>query len=368
MKIAELIGIIEDWTPPGSALEKDNPGLQVGDANTPLKNVLLSLDVTEAVLDEAIQKEANFILSHHPLIFEPLRRVDEATSTGKLIAKALRHGLSIYSAHTNLDASREGVSMELARLLGIQQPRFLIEPYGRWLKKLTVFVPPEHVDAVRGAMAEAGAGRIGEYSHCSFNIPGSGTFLGSDAAAPTVGQKGRLESVSEIRLEMIVPQWRLNEVIRAMTAAHPYEEVAYDVYPLDNKDMNYGFGAVGELDEPLILKALARRVCERLGVDAVGVAEGPEQPIRRLAVCGGSGGELAEAAWKSGAQAYITGELKYHALLEYRDRVSLIVAGHYATEQVMLPRWAQRLRERLRGEPIQVMETERHTNPLKYIS
>jgi len=368
LKIAELIGIIEDWTPLGSALEKDNPGLQVGDTNTPLKNILLSLDITEAVLDEAIQKEANFILSHHPLIFDPLRRVDEATTTGKLIGKALRHSLSIYSAHTNLDASRDGVSMELARVLGIQQPRFLIEPYGRWLKKLAVFVPPEHVDAVRAAMAEAGAGRIGEYSHCSFSIPGSGTFLGSDAAAPAVGQKGRLESVSEIRLEMIVPQWRLNAVIRAMTATHPYEAVAYDVYPLENKDVNYGFGAVGDLDEPLTIKNLSRRICERLGVEAVGVVEGPDQPIRKLAVCGGSGGELAEAAWKSGAQAYITGELKYHTMLEYKDRLRLIVAGHYATECLILPRWAERLRERLKGEPIQVRETDRHANPLKYIS
>lgn len=368
MKIAELIEFIESWAPPGSALEKDNPGLQVGDAGATLKNILLTLDVTEAVLDEAIEKGANLILSHHPLIFEPLRKVDIEARTGKLIGKALQHGITIYCAHTNLDASLDGVSMELARVLGIQQPRFLIEPYGRWMKKLTVFVPPEHVDAVRSAMAAAGAGRIGEYSQCSFNLTGTGTFLGSEAANPVVGKKGRLESVSEVRLEMILPQWRLDAVIRAMKAAHPYEEVAYDVYPLENRDVNYGFGAIGELDEPMTAAQLARRICERLEVEAVGFVQGPNEPIRRLAVCGGSGGELAEAACKNGAQAFVTGELKYHTMLEYGDRLSLIVAGHYATERIILPRWVERLRAWLGSESVRVMETGRLTDPLKYIS
>ncbi len=368
MKNAKLIEFVESWAPLGSALEKDNPGLQVGDAGATLKNILLTLDVTEAVLDEAIEKGANLILSHHPLIFESLRKIDIETPIGKLISKALRHEITIYSAHTNLDASRDGVSMELARVLGIQQPRFLIEPYGRWLRKLAVFVPPEHVDAVRSAMAEAGAGRIGEYSHCSFNLTGMGTFLGNEASDPAVGKKGRLESVSEVRLEMILPHWRLDPVIRAMKAAHPYEEVAYDVYPLENRDVNYGFGAVGDLDEPMTAAQLARRICERLEVEAVGFVQGPDDPIRRLTVCGGSGGELAEAAWKSGAQAFVTGELKYHTLLEFGDRLSLVVAGHYATEQPILPRWAERLRERLKGEAVQVMQSDRPTNPLKYIS
>lgn len=367
MQIGQIIEFLESWVPPGSALAKDNPGLQVGDPDASLTNVLVTLDVTDAVIDEAIESAANLILSHHPLIFKPLLRLNAQDILGRQIVRLLQHGISVYSAHTNLDASRDGVSMVLAKLLGVEKPRFLVPPYERWMKKIAVFVPPERADA-RDAMAQAGAGVIGKYSHCSFSIPGSGTFLGGKASSPTVGVKGKLEAVSEIRLEMILPGWNLDAVVHAMKAVHPYEEVAYDVYPLDNLDVNFGFGAIGELPIPIDPDAFIERVRHKLNVEAVGVVQGPAKTISRLAVCGGSGGDLAEAAWKQKADAYVTGEAKYHTFLDCRDRLTVIVAGHYATERVIVPVWAERLKRWLGSEPIAVLESKVNTNPLTYTS
>lgn len=368
MRLEDVIKYIESWAPPESALEQDNPGLQVGDSSAAVKRIIVTLDVTDQVIDEAIALGANLILSHHPLIHKPLRRVSAEDGLGKQIARLLKHDIAVYAAHTNLDAARDGVSMVLAKILGVEKPRFLIPPDSRWLKKLAVFVPAQHLDRVREAMAQAGAGLIGNYSHCSFNLPGTGTFLGSDASSPSVGEKGKLESVAEIRLEMILPAWRLDAVTAAMKSVHPYEEVAYDVYPLDNADVNFGFGAIGELPEPVVLGVFMDRVRQKLSADVIGVVEGPARAISRLAVCGGSGGDLAEAAWKQGADALVTGEMKYHTLLQCKDRLTILIAGHYASERVILPVWAERLRNWLGDESVQVMETKTLTSPLKYQS
>jgi len=364
--IADLISFLEEWIPPGSAMSRDNPGLQVGDPREELRGVLVALDVTPAVVEEAVSAGVNLILSHHPLIFTPLSRLDQTTPLGGMIAKLVRHHVAVYSAHTNLDASGQGVSMALARALEVDKPRFLAPPESRWLKKLAVFVPPDHAAAVREAMARAGAGVIGEYTHCSFNLEGTGTFQGGENASPAVGVKGNLEQVLEVRIEMILPAWKAGAVVRAMQAAHPYEEVAFDLYPLENSDVSYGFGAIGDLPMPVSLEDLVQRVKERLGCPAVGVMEGPSRNIARLAVCGGSGGELVEAAWKQGADAYLTGEMKYHTLLDYKDRITVLLAGHYPSEAVIVPEWAQRLRQWLDGRPVPVIETRVMTNPLTY--
>lgn len=368
MRIREVIDFMESWAPPGAALAKDHPGLQVGDPAVEVKNILVCLEVTDRIIEEAVENEVNLILSHHPLIFQPLRNIDSATWLGRKISRLLQAGITVYSAHTNLDAAREGVSIALAKRLGVERPKFLVPAEGRWLKKIAVFVPPDHLDAVRIAMADAGAGVIGAYSQCSFNIEGFGTFFGGSDAAPAVGEKGNLERVKEVRLEMILPAWRSRKVIAAMRNSHPYEEVAFDLYPLENEDVNYGFGAIGDLPQPVSLQNLLQSIRERLGIKAVGVVEGPSEKISRLAVCGGSGGELAEAAWRQGADVFITGEMKYHTLLEYEDRMILIIAGHYPTEAVILPVWADRLQRWLGDAPISVIETKLITNPVKYLT
>lgn len=366
MRIQEVIEYMESWAPAAAALPRDNPGLQVGDPAQDLKNILVTLEVTDRIIEEAIENQANLILTHHPLIFAPFSSLDASSGLGGKIAALLKNEISVYAAHTNLDAAPDGVSVILAGILEINKPRFLSPPAGQWLKKLVVFVPAEHVDDVRQAMAKAGAGVIGDYTHCSFNIPGSGTFFGTEAASPRVGKKGALERVEEVRLEMILPAWKTVAVLAAMKASHPYEEVAYDLYPLENCDVNFGFGAIGELERSVSLMELVGTVKRKLGVKTVGVVEGPAERFSRLAVCGGSGGDLVGDAWRQGADAFITGEMKYHQYLEYEDRLTIIVAGHYATERVILPVWVKRLQEWLGKEQVSVIETKMLTNPLKF--
>jgi hypothetical protein len=256
----------------------------------------------------------------------------------------------------------------LARILGIERPRFLSPPDRPWLKKLAVFVPESHLEEVRNALAQAGAGIIGDYTHCSFQVAGTGTFSGGEHSTPKVGSKGRLEQVPEVRLEMIHPAWKTEAVVRAMIAAHPYEEVAYDIYPLENEDVNFGYGAIGDLTRPLACADLLRLVKEKLGVPALEFVPGATDLVTTLAVCGGSAGDMAEAAWKQGAQAYVTGEMKYHALLEFDRRMAVILVGHYTSEIVILPVWIQRLQAKLKDGTVQVVQTKQITNPVQYIT
>lgn len=367
MRIKDVIDYLEGWIPPGAALSSDNPGLQVGDPGSILKNILVTLEVTDRVIEEAVENQVNLILTHHPLIDQPLTKLSMSSWLGKKIAKLVKHDIAVYAAHTNLDAARDGVSIVLARLLGVKDPVFLTGPESKWLKKLVVFVPASHLDDIREAMANAGAGMIGDYTHCSFNISGTGTFIGGESSSPAIGKKKAFESVEEVRLEMILPGWNLDRVLNAMKAAHPYEEVAYDIYPLENYDINFGFGAIGDLSKPLPLKDLIQVVREKLGVKTLSVMEGPAEHVNRLAVCGGSGGQLVEYAWRRGAEAFVTGEMQYHKFLEYEDRLTVIVAGHYATERVILPVWTERIQQWLTDTAVSVIETKMLTNPVKYI-
>lgn len=364
MRVKDVIHFIESWAPPGAALADDNPGLQVGNPDETLKNILVTLEVTDLIIEEAIENQVNLILTHHPLIFRPLSQLKLNSQLGKQISLLIKNDIGVYSAHTNLDAAKEGVSIVLARLLGVENPAFLTPPHQHWLKKLVVFIPQSHLDFVREAMAGAGAGVIGDYTHCSFNTAGKGTFLGGESSSPAVGEKNTFESVEEVRLEMILPSWKLDDVIQAMKTAHPYEEVAYDVYPLENRDVNFGFGAIGDLTQPVPLKKLIEQVQKKLGVKTLGIMEGPAEKVTRLAVCGGSGGQLVGEAWRQGAEVFLTGEMKYNTFLEYEDRLTVIIAGHYATERVILPVWTERIQRWLADEPISVIETKMITNPI----
>ncbi|MCX6639722.1 MAG: Nif3-like dinuclear metal center hexameric protein [bacterium] len=367
MRIKHLIEFLESWAPPGAALSVDNPGLQIGDPCAPLTNILISLEITDRVIEEAIENQVNLILTHHPFLYKPLKSIDLNSDIGRKIVKLIKNNIAVYSAHTNLDAAPDGVSITLAKLLGVENPTFLTPPESKWQRKIVVFVPASHLEAVRTAMASACAGIIGDYTHCSFGSPGIGTFWGNENTSPVVGSKGVLEQVEEIKLEMLFPAWKLPGVLAAMKAAHPYEEVAYDVYSLDNFDVNFGFGAIGNLPEPIPLPDLYAQIRERLGIKALGIVEGPAETVTRLAVCSGSGGSLATEALKQGAEVFITGEMKYSNLLEYEDRLTIIVAGHYATERVILPVWTEKIQNWLKKEPVSVIETKVLTNPLKYL-
>ncbi len=342
MKHKEVFEFLEDWAPKGIAWERDNVGLQVGDFDSETKGILLTLDITADAIEKAIKEKCNLIISHHPLFFNPLNRIDLQSSKGKIINLAIKNGLTIYSAHTNLDFSKDGVSFSLAKRLGLEKITFL-ENAPSTQYKLVTFVPEQNVENLLNKLSEAGAGVIGNYTHCSYQLKGFGTFFGQENTNPAIGEKGKLEKVEEIRLEMIFEKWNLNKILKTLLTNHPYEEPAYDIYPLENKNVNYGFGAVGYLNERMDLVSFVNLVKKKLRAPSVKYTSGKKKFIEKVGVCGGSGAELIQRAINSGCDAFVSADIKYHTFLDYADSIALIDAGHFYTEFPVLDELKDRL-------------------------
>lgn len=367
MTVADIEEIMETWAPRWTAWERDNVGLQVGDPRARVRRILVCLDVTPEVIEEARRTRTDLIISHHPLLFHPLTSLTPSTAAGAAALELARHGIALYSAHTNLDVARDGVSMTLARTLGLVNVRFLA-PLKDIMAKIVVFVPPHAVSAVMDAMARAGAGIIGEYSHCSFQSAGRGTFLGSASSRPAVGTAGVLETAEEVRLEMVCPRPHAAEVIKALKAVHPYEEVAYDLLPLDNESTEFGMGAVGELDPPQPLRRWLGSVRSALRADALRVSGGNPARVRMVAVCGGSGSDLLPAVIAAGADAFVTADVRYHTFHDAIGRTVLIDAGHWETEHPVLEVVAAKLKRACAGRTarVTVTVTRRKTSPIQF--
>ncbi|NLY39804.1 MAG: Nif3-like dinuclear metal center hexameric protein [Firmicutes bacterium] len=331
-----IAGYMEELAPLDLALPGDPSGLQLGDPEAPVAKVLVALDPDEAALRQALAVGASLVVTHHPLLFHPAASIDESRPRGALISAFIRNRISVYSAHTNLDTAPRGLNHALAELIGLSPSgRSVLKASGqdRYLK-LVVFVPRGHEDSVRDALAEAGAGWIGNYSHCTFQAPGTGTFMPREGTNPYIGQQGRLEKVEELRLETILPASRRQAVIKALLAAHPYEEVAYDIYPLAGAGEAVGLGLCGQLEPPLELEAILARCRERLKLKDLRYWASAKDRFSRIAVCGGSGGSLVEAAIAMGAELYISGDFRYHDFKTAQAAgMGLIDAGHYGTEQ-----------------------------------
>jgi dinuclear metal center YbgI/SA1388 family protein len=368
MTVDDIHQLIDGWAPAAVAWDRDNIGLQCGDPSMAVRGILVALDVTEAVIGEAVRKRANLIVSHHPLLFKPLRAVTPATVSGRCIRALARQEIAVYCAHTNLDFSQGGTSHALAEALGLIDVGFLETPY-RLQKKIVTYVPAEHADAVAAAMTDAGAGRIGNYDSCSFRAPGTGTFRGNESSNPAVGSRGRLERVPEVRMEMIAPQWNVEAVLRAMAKVHPYEEPAYEVYPLENRSREFGMGVIGSLRQPVSFRTYLGRIKSSLGTGSLRWTGNPRSIVRRVAVCGGSGGDLLESAVTGGADLYVSADLKYHSFHDAADRIALVDAGHYETEIPVVRAMVLRFREEFRGRgvTIPVFATARSTNPIHYV-
>jgi dinuclear metal center YbgI/SA1388 family protein len=364
MTIAEVEQYMDSWAPRWTAWERDNVGLQVGDRKRPVRRILVCLDATGEVIHEAIGKKIDLIIAHHPLLFRPPSAIVASDPVGNLVLRLTEHRIALYASHTNLDSTKDGVSFALARALGLAQPRFL-QPLKETLAKIVVFVPRDHVDSVASAMSDAGAGMIGEYDSCSFRLEGKGTFRGSSAATPFVGERGRLESVEEVRLEMLAPRARISAIVESMKKVHPYEEVAYDLYPLLNTNPNYGLGVIGALPRPLSLRSFLQKTCRALRAEGIRYSGDLKRRVRRVAVCGGSGSDLLSAAVDAGADVFVTADVRYHTFHSAIDRIALVDAGHWETEQVVLPVIAERLRHFVssRRDRIQVFITQKNTNP-----
>ncbi len=343
-KVGDILAAVELLAPPALAEGWDNSGLQVGDADSGVARVLVALTPLPEVLDEAEKMGADFLLLHHPLIFSPLRCVNTASYPGDLVARVVQSGLAVYAAHTSYDAAPDGVSVALAGALGLAEPARIVSARGS-LRKLVIFVPRDDVEAVADALSEAGAGRIGDYTRCTFRSPGTGTFLPGDESDPYLGERGELERVDEVRLETVVPAHLARAAVEAATAAHPYEEVALDVYPVKGFPEGCGYGRIGALPNPLTPEGLREHVSGALGFPARLVSDPyPGRGIRRIAVLGGSGGSFIREASARGAEAYVTGDLDYHdALLAESLGLTAVDAGHAATELPSLEPLARRL-------------------------
>ncbi len=367
-KVADVIAILEELAPPQYAEDWDNVGLLVGSRQAETGAVLVALDCTREVLDEAVEAGAALVVCHHPPIFRPLERLLADDPVGLLLHRAVAAGVSVYAAHTNLDASEVGVNTVLAEILGLTGHSPLQRaPAGR-RNKLVTFLPPDHVAAVSAALFAAGAGRIGDYAGCSFRLEGTGTFTPGPGSCPAYGEKGGPNEVREVRLEVVVEEKDLARTLEALLLSHPYEEPAYDVYPL--RDFSpAGLGRVGNLPRRQSLADLALRCSRELANPAVRVAGDPAREIARVAVCGGSGGKMAQAAVRAGAHALVTGDVGYHEALEAAGLgLAVIDAGHYHTERPAMQRLALLLEESMEraGLEAPVRLSEIRTDPWSY--
>ena len=344
-QVGDWMGVLDACYPPSDAEDWDNVGLQVGDPADAVEAVLVCLDVTEATIAEAQDLGAGLLLAHHPLMFRPLDRLTPATAAGRLALAAARAGIAVAAAHTNFDVADEGTTAPIFRLLGIDDARPLQSSDGADVVKIVVFVPVDDTAAVLSAAFGAGGGAIGEYDECSFRVNGTGTFRPSADANPAVGERERRNDVAEDRVEIVVGRRRMAAVVDAIKAAHPYEEVALDVYPLVRiADESKGLGRVGDLPSPLTVADIARSLREGLPSPHLRVAGDPARQVTKVAACGGAGDSLISAALSAGAQLYVTGDLRHHVTLDALTMgLSVIDAGHYATEAAALPALVQRL-------------------------
>lgn len=330
-QIKEVIALLDNRAPLAYQESYDNAGLQTGRPHDAVTGVLLTLDCTEAVLDEALAHGCNLIIAHHPVIFQPLKKLTGQTAVERIIIKAIQHNLAIYASHTNLDNVLDGVNRKISAKIGLQNVQILAPKAGLLLKLIT-FVPVEQTETVLHALHQAGAGTMGNYVNVSFRSAGTGSFLPTGPANPAIGAVGEQEHVPENRVEVILPAYLQNSVVRALLAAHPYEEVAYDLVRLENTHPQVGAGLIGELPYPTEETAFIERLKHAMQLTVVKHTHWLNKPIKRVAVCGGAGSFLIKDALRQRADAFITADLKYHEFFAADNQLLIADIGHYESE------------------------------------
>lgn len=346
VKCQVIMDAMERLAPRCLAEEWDNVGLLVGSPAQTVRKVLICLDVTEKNVGQAVDGGADLIIAHHPFIFKPLKNLRTDLPQGRLLRQLLRYDIAVFAAHTNLDIAGGGVNDVLAGLLGLEEVSTLAETFREELLKLAVFVPAAQADEVQAAIAKAGAGHIGNYSSCCFKTEGKGSFLPLSGTSPFIGRPGRLETVEEVKLETIVPEKLARRVVKAMLAAHPYEEAAYDLYPLKNAGRAQGLGRIGRLKEAVEAETFAREVKKALAARQVRLVKSGERKIKKAALCSGSGAEFIVKAAYAGADVLVTGDVKYHEAQKAQEcGIHLIDAGHFATEMPVVEKLSAKLEE-----------------------
>ncbi|WML30677.1 Nif3-like dinuclear metal center hexameric protein [Neobacillus sp. OS1-32] len=364
----EIIQLFEKFSPKELAMEGDKIGLQIGRLNRKVERVMIALDVLENVIDEAIEKDVQLIIAHHPPIFRPLKNILTDTVQGRMMAKLIKSDIAVYAAHTNLDIATGGVNDWLAEALGLEETEVLVPTFAEKYKKLVVFVPRSHAEQIRQVLGEAGAGFIGNYSHCSFSAEGTGRFMPGAETHPFIGQSGKLEAVDEVRVETIVPEPLLKKTLSMMIKAHPYEEVAYDVYPLDNKGETLGLGRIGNIPE-MTLKEFAEKVKTDLEVEAVRVVGDLTAKVNKVAVLGGDGNKYFSHAKFKGADVYVTGDFYYHTAHDAMMQGLNIVDPGHNVEKVMKQGLTKTLQKMCHGAgyEVEIFPSEVNTDPFQFV-
>lgn len=363
MILQEIISILESWAPPCYQESYDNSGLLTGHTTMNISKALICLDCTEEVVEEAIDEKAELIIAHHPIIFSGLKRLTGKNYVERTIIKAIKNDIAIYAIHTNLDNINTGVSQMMAEKLGLTKCKVL-SPKKNILRKLVCFVPEESISKVSQAVFEAGAGNIGNYSHCGFSTNGIGSFKGNELTHPAIGKSMILEKVSEQRFETVFPAHLENKVIKAMQAAHPYEEVAYDIYTIENRHSQIGSGFIGELNQEMSLNSFLNLVKEIFLIKSLKYSK-IDRPIKRVALCGGSGSFLRFEAAFAQADAYLTSDFKYHEWFDNEGQISYIDLGHYESEQFTKELILNYLRKNVLSLRSQISKV--NTNPVNYL-
>ena len=364
MKIKEIVSALERFAPLPLQDGFDNAGLQIGLTDAEATGALLCLDVTEAVLDEAIALGYNLVISHHPLIFKGYKSITGKDYVERCILKAIKNDIVIYSAHTNLDNAPEGVNFKIAEKIGLKNVRVL-EAKENALLKLVTFVPATRAEEVRTALASAGCGCIGNYDSCSYNVEGEGMFRALESANPYCGKIGELHVEKETRIETILPTYRKAEVIKALLAAHPYEEPAFDLYPLQNSWQQAGAGVIGELETPETELEFLKRIKKTFEVGCLKHNRLTGREIQTVALCGGAGAFLMPLAIRNRADVFITGEIKYHDYFGHDTDILLAEIGHYESEQYTKEIFYTIIRDLFPN--VEVQQSKINTNPIKYM-
>ncbi len=363
MIIKEVVSAIESFAPLAFQEKYDNAGLLVGNSHDEVSAVLIAVDITDEVLEEAIAKGVNLIIGHHPLIFEGLKSLTGKTYVERHVIKAVKNNVAIYAAHTNLDNVTGGINSRMADKLELENSQILA-PKGDELRKLAVFVPADYANQVREGLFDAGAGHIGNYDACSYNLEGKGSFRGDENTEPFAGKKGELHFENEIRIETIFPKHKTEQVINRLIQVHPYEEVAYDVYPLKNKLNNVGSGMIGNLSEPMEAEDFLDYLKQKLNVKMIKHTAFLGRKIERVAMCGGSGSFLIPQARRNGADVFITADVKYHQFFDADGAMIIMDIGHYESEQFSKEIFYEILTEKFSTFAVHLSEV--NTNPVNY--
>ena len=363
MKISEIIQFLETIAPPRLQESYDNAGLLVGDKEKTCAGILIALDVTEEIIEEAVQKNCNLIVAHHPVIFRGIKKLTGNNFVGRTVILAIKKDVAIYAIHTNLDNVLHGVNKKIAEKLNLQNCKVLLPKEGT-LKKLVTFAPSKNAGEVRDALFGVGAGAIGNYNECSFNLEGTGTFKPLEGSDPYTGKIGERHLEKETRIEVIFPEYFQKQLINSLKKTHPYEEVAYDIYSLANVRDDVGSGLLGDLEESTASKQFLNILKEKFGIPAIKHTKIVKKEIKKVALCGGAGFFLLPEAISSGADIFVTSDIKYHEYFDADNRILLADIGHYESEQFTIELIAEILQKKLPN--FAVLKTEINTNPVSY--